>query len=134
MQTTQPAAVEQLDRQPAPTVRDYFHHESAAPQYVHQPRAPWVPEEAKYQHQRSFTHGDENLAVRLADYTTSVKVFRWADVDYVRLILATNNKYNTTETVVHLTAEELREIAARLLDAAHDLETLPARVLMGRAA
>jgi len=102
--------------------------------FVHLPHAPYVPEEDPYKEQRSFSRGDENRGLRLADYNTSVRVFRWAEADCARLIVETHSKCITSETVVHCTATELREIAARLLDAAHDLDVFPASVLMGGAA
>lgn len=107
----------------------------AAPKpFVHQPHAPWVPEEAQHKEQRSFSRGHENRGVHLADHDASVRVFRWADSDHARLIIETRSKCSTTETMARCTAAELREIAARLLDAAHDLDTYPASVLMRGAA
>ncbi len=40
----------------------------------------------------------------------------------------------TAEITVRLTPDELRELAACLIDAAHDIETLPAAVLAQEAA
>lgn len=117
------------------SANDSAAYDTPAPQpFVHQPQAPWVPEEAKYSHQRYFSHGNENRPLKLAEYSCAAKLFRWATSDHVRLTLETHSEHSTTQTTLQLTAAELRELAARLLDAAHDLDTYPARVLMGGAA
>jgi hypothetical protein len=121
-----------------------------APQpFIHQPVAPYVPLESEYCTQRSFSRGNVNRGVDLSsakkkdgwgDRPTSptsfaeVSVFRWADVDAAELRLSVNLGRSENNATVECTAAELREIAARLLDAAHDLEVNPSDKLSRRAA
>lgn len=113
--------------------------------FTHQPMAPFVPKEAAHCRQRYFSRGDETRAVALDSNKTpggwgrssqyaEVNVFRWGDKDVAELSLRTGSDRIDCTATVMCTAVELREIAARLLDAAHDLDTLPARLLQWDAA
>lgn len=120
----------------------------AVPQaFTHQVIAPYVPEDPHCSTQRYFTRGDTNRAVELRSamrrtapfegdvYSSAdVKVYRVARDDTVQLRLAINTNWNQCDAGVHCNAIELREIAARLLDAAHDLDTNPSSKLMVEAA
>lgn len=148
MQTTQPAAIQQQERlvRRAKQANDRAAKLNPVPQpFVHQPIAPWVPEEAAHNKQRSFSRGHENRSVELdcarkpndwgmVTASAEVNVFRWADANTAELSLRVGaNRSDCTATVM-CNAVELREIAARLLDAAHDLEAFPSNVLMRGAA
>jgi hypothetical protein len=117
---------------------------AALPPY--QPKPPEVSLEPIYRDQRYFTHGssrtqhNKTLKSGLVDRSSpfadpgyseaSVEVYRNGKSDTVELRLEVNTNWNTSETRVQCTADELRDIAYRLLDAAHDLDVNPARTLM----
>jgi hypothetical protein len=102
--------------------------------FIHQPHAPRVPAEAEYCQQRNFSRDTGELHLAIADSHSHVRVFRWGHADHVELTIRTSTKHTHTDTTTDCTAAELREIASRLLDAAHDLDHFPARVLEGCAA
>lgn len=52
------------------------------------------------------------------------------DVAEVEITIGT---FTAASIILRMTAEELREAAARLLDAAHDIETLPSHALQAAA-
>ena len=120
----------------------------ALPSY--QPKPPEVSLEPIYADQRYFTHGssrtqhNKTLKSALIDRSNpfadpgysdaSVEVYRNGKSDTVELRREVNTNWNSSETRVQCTADELRDIAYRLLDAAHDLEGNPARMLMQVAA
>jgi len=115
------------------------------PPFQHQPVAPYVPKEAVYASQRSFSRGNETRCVDLIgakptfDFDTprtfaEVSVFRWTDKDKAEIILRVGAGRSESSATVECNAAELREIAARILDAAHDLEMNPSASLSGRAA
>jgi hypothetical protein len=148
VQTTQLAASQQQERlvKRAKQANDRAAKLNTAPKpFVHQVHAPYVPGEAQYNKQRSFSRGNDNRAVDL-DYakkpndwgtvtaSAEVAVFRWADVNTAELSLKVGANRSECTATVMCSATELREIAARLLDAAYDLDAFPAAVLMQRAA
>lgn len=121
---------------------------AALPAYS--PKPPEVSPDATYSDQRYFTHGsrraqhNRSLKSSQSDRSNpfgdrgysdaSVEVYRHASADTVELRLEVNTNWNKTETTVLCNAEDLRDIAYRLLDAAHDLEVNPSRKLMQVAA
>ena len=148
MQTTQTPATQQQERlvKRAKQANDRAAKLTKTPQpFTHWVHAPSTPEEAQYSTQRSFSRGSDDRNLELeSDKKASewgflsthaqVGVFRWADKDCAELSLRVSVQRCDSITTVECSATELREIAARLLDAAYDLETLPSRVLMPRAA
>lgn len=89
--------------------------------FTHEPRAPFIPPSSTQQ--RHF--GRDNCD-RIAK---SARVFRFADHDHATLEVQTPfNPGVSAQLSVSLTPAELRELAHRLLDAAHDLEAFPATV------
>lgn len=66
--------------------------------------------------------------------SVGVGVYRNAFFDHVEVSLQVSFDANDSKTTVNLNAKELREVAARLLDAAHDLEVNPTRTLVQVAA
>jgi len=56
----------------------------------------------------------------------SLRVFRFEDEDQARLNFQITTNQTSFSTSVGLTAAELRDLAQRLLDAAHDIEANPA--------
>ena len=109
---------------------------------VHLPVAPYVPVAAKKQ--RYFSRGkqtfgcmvkggDSHKQLRLHAHA-EITVMRFADDDFARVEqrLATGHHFSTSELAC--TAQELRDIALRLLDAAHDLEVNPAANLLATLA
>ena len=136
MQTTQLAAAEQQNvRQFMRTAPGCFPESTsnpAPPAFAHQPVAPWVPKNAEHCNQRYFSRGDGCSSLIFEGVT--LQALRWADKDEAIISLRVDVGGSCARVDAHCTAAELREIAARLLDAAHDLDTLPARVLMGGAA
>jgi hypothetical protein len=107
--------------------------------------APYVPEQAIYRDQRTFSRGNENRSLSLStakktneyDYistSSEVSVMRWADKDVAQLTSSLSINRSDCQITLHCTAAELRDIAYRLLDAAHDLEDNPSRALLLEAA
>ena len=101
------------------------------------PDAPAAP----HHQQRYFSHGkalarsirlfEGNRATATASHSESeVEVYRVATSDRVELISSINCNFNFAEVRVLLTAAELRDLSARLLDAAYDLDTHPASSLV----
>ena len=121
---------------------------AALPPYS--PKPPEVSPDTTYSDQRYFTHGssraqhNRSLKSSQPDRSNpfgdrgyndaSVEVYRNASANTVELRLEVNTNWNKTETTVQCNVEELRDIAYRLLDAAHDLEVNPSHKLMREAA
>jgi hypothetical protein len=110
---------------------------------VHLPVDPHTPE--SYKQLRYFSRGTgtngyrvqgggTNEEMRKHPASADIKVIRFADEDYVRVEqrLITCNHSSTSQLAC--TAQDLRAIALRLLDAAHDLEANPAANLMATLA
>jgi hypothetical protein len=91
--------------------------------FTHEPRAPQTPE-APHQDQRYFA-SSENYSDRwLADV---VRVYRNAAWSEAQLNVRTGySSKSSAQLDVILTPAEMRELAQRLLDAAHDIEAFPA--------
>lgn len=103
--------------------------------FTHAPRPAIVPTEAKHAWQRRFgpgaTVGDYkiNPADREARaMRCELKVFRDGNCDIAEVRISLG-LYTTAQITARLSPTELRELAARLIDAAHDIEALPADAL-----
>lgn len=99
--------------------------------FVHAPRPAWVPSEAENAWQRSF--GTDNYSaicgLQLRDAESgrmSISVLRSAKKEVARLEIALGA---TCHVRALLDPAELRDLAARLIDAAHDIEAHPAAEL-----
>lgn len=106
--------------------------------------SPHVPA-APHSGQRYFTRGDphsrsleldEGKRATATDQHSSceVRVYRSATEDRIQLTTSVNCNFNQATVTALLTAPELRDLSARLLDAAHDLEVNPASTLVALAA
>lgn len=114
------------------------HRAAVATAFSHHARPPILPAEKEHAWQRSF--GD---ASDVAGYTIDLIT---DDTQHPGITVMRDARKNVAELEVRigiwtcasitarLTPAELRELAARLLDAAHDIETLPAAVLTQAAA
>lgn len=107
--------------------------EKAAPHpFVHYPMGPKVPSETGHKHHRYFNRGHLGLSLGLYGGTadevggyqseTLCVVYRHAKADYADLDLKIRGRRHDCRLSASCTAQELREIAMRLLDAAHDLD------------
>lgn len=102
--------------------------EERAAIFVHAPRPAWVHGEARSAWQRTFGPNDHSaicgIRLRNAESAgTSLAVLRPATEDLARLTIELGCACYVRAV---LAPSELREIAARLIDAAHDIETHPA--------
>lgn len=106
--------------------------------------APDVPA-APHNRQRYFTQGEpDSRSLELAEGRSAtatnqhtsceVRVYRCATEDRVQVTTSVNCNFNKADVTALLTASELRDLSARLLDAAHDLDTNTASSLMAVAA
>jgi hypothetical protein len=92
--------------------------------FTHTPRPAIVPANPEYGDQRRYGSGDCALSYKLYQ----LEVIRYGDSDLAEVIVKIG--YHTGATIrAELNADELRDLAARLIDAAHDIETFPAPVL-----
>lgn len=103
--------------------------------FTHRPRAPEIS--ARYPDQRYFAHapgrGASGLSVSRMPPSwrgSIVTVYRDAHQDHAELGI---NLMYVAKIDLPLTADELRAVACMCLDAAHDLDTLPAAVLAEQA-
>lgn len=106
---------------------------------------PFIPPSSKTL--RYFTHGanqDElslesgNVDQSITDHwkrtTAEIEVFRFATDDAVNLSSCVNIGHIKSEIRLELTAAEIRDLVARLLDAEHDLVAYPSAVLAKKVA
>lgn len=112
--------------------------------FVHLPRPAIVPDEPRYANQRRFGSGPGFRTTRVApsdreacSMNAQAVVYRDGECDLAELSL--NLGLSTCAQITErLTPTELRDLAARLIDAAHDIEAHPAAALAaeqeGRAA
>lgn len=102
--------------------------------FVHVPRAPVLPPEARYADQRYFCHpgsksptalltGDKGDALVAA---AGARVFRSAYCDRAELSFLCSSPMSSIEARLDFGPDALEELARRLVDAAHDLRTRPA--------
>ena len=108
--------------------------------FTHTPRPAITSSDARYRNQRRFGRGSavrDHVLQPSEPHTrrldAELDVYRDGETDLaeVRIKLGC---FATAEITVRLTPDELRELAACLLDAAHDIEALPAAVLAQEAA
>jgi hypothetical protein len=98
--------------------------------FVHTPCAPKVSEAPHSNHQRftglsdtSWIHPSKESRKVIDE---SLRVTRFTDEDQAKLHFEIATKQTLFSTSVALTAAELRDLAQRLLDAAHDIDVNPA--------
>lgn len=110
--------------------------------FTHTPRAPWSPDDAACAYQRYFKPASscalEYEARAAQDNATayteaSIRVYRSSMRDYAEVKMQLALGHHDAQLACQFTAFELREIAQRLLDAAHDIDTHPAAALMAQA-
>lgn len=103
--------------------------------FTHTPRPALVPSDANHAWQRRYGAGAPVLDYSLQPAArearameASLEVFRdgGSDLAEVRVALGI---FTGAQITVRLSADELRDLAVRLIDAAHDIDTLPAAVL-----
>ena len=105
------------------------------------PRPADVPPEREYAYQRRFGsntldayQGTASVDKRSDDeFSVSMgraSVYRDGKRDHAELRIDIGGGGSTARVILNLNAAGLRDLAARLLDAAHDLESAPAEVLM----
>lgn len=101
------------------------------------PRPAQVSADDRYSNQRRYGADDfSSHGLRIQnerEYRPEVTVYRDGETDVAELQIDIG-LFTRASVTVRLTPSELREVAARLLDAAHDIETLPAAVLIKAAA
>ncbi len=95
---------------------------------IHHPRPAIVATTEGCGDQRYF--GSERL-LRTEDDGIDVVVMRFGSENTAHIKLEYHTHWNSRATV---TATQLRELAGRMIDAAHDIETFPASTLEGGAA
>lgn len=107
--------------------------------FVHIPFPPYISPETKYADQRYFSRNGKpqsklQIGISLdtfgAWHSTEAGVYRNACEDTAELSLTNHTTHCRFESMVSLGPTELRELASRLLDAAHDLEINPAKKLV----
>ena len=108
--------------------------------FTHIPCAADVPKEPQYADQRYFTglagrnrdvYASGNHIAQLS--ATKVEVYRHGPDDCAMLTIQVEHHHGKSETTANLKPAELRDLAQRLLDAAHDIEAHPAASLAQRA-
>lgn len=105
--------------------------------FTYTPRPALVAKEYQFRHQRRFGN-KEPLGYHIypqtdPDSKSDLVVFRDGETDVASLEVSLGI-FTNARIDVRLTPSELRELATRLLDAAHDIDTLPAAVLAQEAA
>jgi len=105
--------------------------------FTHTPR-PARTGSGNHAWQRRFTTDDSSYNSKCRHdaselHYCATAVWRDAKQDVAELEI-TLGLHTSASMTVRLTPAELRDLAARLLDAAHDIETLPAAVLAQEAA
>ena len=95
---------------------------------VHHPRPAIVATAKGCGNQRRF---GSDLPLRTGDDGVNVEVVRFSDENTANILLDFRTYWTARATA---SPTELRELAARLIDAAHDIETFPAATPEGGAA
>lgn len=104
--------------------------------FTHIPCAADVPSDPQYAAQRYF----RGLAGKSRDIyasgkhiaklsSTTANVYRHGPDDCAMLTIEVEHHHGKSQTTANLKPAELRDLAQRLLDAAHDIEVHPAAVL-----
>lgn len=106
--------------------------------FTHTPRPAITSDSPGCEWQRRFGNAAETCGYELSPSTdestrASIDLLRDAATNVTALRMNIGIWTNASMSV-RLTPAELRELAARLIDAAHDIETLPAAVLAREAA
>ncbi len=103
--------------------------------FTHTPRPAILPSSAAYSYQRRFGPGVKTGNYSLEPWSaegsamsTRIHVYRDAGCDVAEVSIGLG-VFTCAEITARLSAAELRDLAARLVDAAHDIDTLPAAVL-----
>lgn len=103
--------------------------------FVHLPRAAIVPDDPRYAYQRRFGSGPGLRATRVApsdreacSMNAQAVVYRDGECDLAELSLHLG-AFTFAQITERLTPDELRDLASRLIDAAHDIEAHPAAAL-----
>lgn len=91
---------------------------------IHHPRPAIVATAKGCTDQRRF---GSDLPLRTGDDGVNVEVVRFSDENTANILLRGRTYWTACATV---TAAQLLELAARLIDAAHDIEAHPARTLL----
>lgn len=102
--------------------------------FTHNPRPAITTDTPKCEWQRRFGNAAETLGYNLTTSTdkntpATIDIFRDAATNVASLRLNLG-LWTEASMAVRLTPAEMRELAARLVDAAHDIETNPAAKLM----
>jgi hypothetical protein len=100
--------------------------------FVHTPRAPKVPEGDAHNWQRWFVGADDGRDVYASEsrYGSGyAQVFRDARTDVAEVTVAVRVGPTRFTAEIDFGPAGLRDLAHRLLDAAHDIETHPAAAL-----
>jgi hypothetical protein len=106
--------------------------------FIHIPFPPHVPPEPQYADQRYFSRNGSPLSRLLLGSIrpafgigTSVEahVYRNCRRNNAELVFSRRDKYGHFELSTEIEPAELRELALRLLDAAHDIEINPSKKL-----
>lgn len=105
--------------------------------FAHEVVGPTIPVEQQYAKQRYFVRGVRSISAAKTTLSraASTEVYRSADHDYAQLKIEAIQSANgvpvsAASAVVYLSPGNLRELAARLLDAAADLEAYPSASLL----
>ena len=108
--------------------------------FTHTPRPAITSDDKRFRNQRRFGRGNvarDHVLEPSEPYTrrltAELDVYRDGETDLAEVHIKLGY-FASAEITVRLTPAELRELAACLLDAAHDIETLPAAVLAQEAA
>lgn len=103
--------------------------EAAAPQaFIHYPRPPMVANAYGFGPGMREMGSSEYLPLTGSNIRTQACVHRFAACDTA--MLRVDIEFGAAVFGVSATPAELRELAARLIDAAHDIESHPARTLL----
>ena len=105
--------------------------------FTHTPRPAITTDRPGSTWQRRFGNASDPLGYELTASTdrerATIDLLRDATTNVTEMRLNIGI-FTAASMSVRLTCDELRELAARLIDAAHDIETLPAAVLAQEAA
>lgn len=90
--------------------------------YTHTPVAPSISDYAP--NQRQFTHGSQRRIELVSEPGVSQDIYlmRFCDKAEAKLKIQLYGFGSYGETSVNLSADQCRDLASRLLDAAHDIE------------
>jgi hypothetical protein len=98
-----------------------------ATSFSHTPRPPNVPASHPNHHYFSHRKGELDLTIERSERgVVTARVLRYMTKDTAMLQLRTLGVSHDFECTAFMSADQLTELARQLLDAAHDLQTLPA--------